>query len=222
MEARRGQTAIEYVMIVGGAILFVVLVVLIIRSGVIARATTDVEQKSGDYLDKYGRPYLFFDDFGSIGGTNSKWNNTGGVWLIQNGKLVVPAVVDASIYTRSVFTNFTMEFKAQRTAGTTLGVRFRRRGTSYYQLEVNPGISQMTLTGNGVFQSASDAAIAAVASSEVRFSIRAYGDIIQVFVNGNLLIDTIDPAPLLSGQIGLYADAGTQAQFDDVRVYSEE
>ncbi len=216
---RKGQTAIEYLFIVGGAIMFVVLVVIIIRSGVLSSGTRDVEEKSGDYLQVYGKPYLFFDNFDSDSASDQKWDNkTVHVWSAADGYYSVSTAEAGSALaiTRNSFSNFVAEvkFKADNFAGT--GIRFRTNnaGIGGYVLQFEA--TQISLSG----PSAPPAPIpfSPSANTLYTFSIEAIGDQITVYRDGTQIFSITD-STYSSGRIGIYSLPSDDGKFDHVRVW---
>ncbi len=133
-----GQTALEYIMIIGGAIMFVVIVVVIIRSGIIAGQTERVNQDVCAFEKKYLRPdIMMFDNFDA--GTASNWVPSSGDWAVINGAYTggPSDTIEDKTFSKTPFSNFTfvMKFRLKKganAAGNIGGVYLRHIDSSKY------------------------------------------------------------------------------------------
>ena len=225
-------------MIVGGAILFVVLVVIIIRQ-LTSKETLRITNDTIKLQDCLLRPgVLFFDNFDeAIAG---KWTSIRGSWAYQNGKLVqVQVGGQTAIYliNGKLFDNFTMEFRTKLnfdgTNGNYPGIVFRsnRLASNFYLVKIGRfDVSNVfflirkeyiTSKGSGsyTFESVEP-------EVEVTIKIRVYGQIMQIYLNGKKIGTSFPLTEYNSGLIGLIAassntNAALPAEFDTVCVYKE-
>ncbi|MFH1442610.1 MAG: hypothetical protein ABIG96_01115 [Candidatus Micrarchaeota archaeon] len=214
---KHGQTALEYIMIIGGAILFVVLIVIILRSGILARGVEDIEGKSDDYRDTYLKSYLVFENFNS--GTSKKWNSDACDWQVSGGKYGNQISGDCETFVQGYYDNFTLEFKVRNTnpggaPNALVGAYFRYAdSTDNYRVVMSGGT--VVLFQGAAAMGAGNPFVSAD-ENDVSVKVVATSSLISVFVEGQKYIEI--PSPTLHfGKIGL-ATFGTTATFDDVRV----
>lgn len=236
----RGQTALEYVLIVGGAILFVMLVVLILRSGIVTggsgKIATEVEKLSKCYT----RPNLiFFHNFDS--GTAGKWTNMTVGWVVENKKYVqantsgIPS--GALTLAKTDASNFTMEFKARLTApvasdkviGAAINSSFDGKKAYYIlfgDLGGGTGVFLYSIVNEIYTPVMLDNTIPLDITQEMVIKLKVYGTNIKVYVNGDLLRDWDVGERFGPGKLG-FVTLGTggagiaTAEFDDICVYKE-
>ncbi|MEK6954638.1 MAG: hypothetical protein AABX01_06510 [Candidatus Micrarchaeota archaeon] len=207
----RGQTALEYVMIIGGAIMFVVLVVIILRSGILSGGVADVQKKSEDYQKTYLQNYLVFENFNT--GTSKKWSPSPGP-TIQNGRLKLLSGEQFTV--QGTFTNFTLEATGKRTGGGgKFGVILRSLGTRSYQVYLDG--SNVVLIGNNALPASVPALFAYSDNIDATLKVAAYSNNIEVFVNGVSKFK-ITNADAFMGSAGVYTDGVTSAEFDSFRI----
>ncbi|MFH0971639.1 MAG: hypothetical protein V1835_03665 [Candidatus Micrarchaeota archaeon] len=223
MNKRKGQSAIEYVMIVGGAIMFVVLVVLILRSGVISHAINDLENKTGDFETKYIKNYLFYDDFDSPSATKNKWINLTGWWIVDKGVYNISAPSGGYKITnaRGRFGNFTIETRLRRTSGLSVGFGIRIRTNSSAP---NNGYILLVNTANTLF-------LGGVINQNLPgldltqwhyLKLKAEGNTFDLYIDGahyGPFSDTDNT--WMSGNIGLVIAPQDGAEFDYFRVWQD-
>ncbi|MBI5224866.1 hypothetical protein HY989_03270 [Candidatus Micrarchaeota archaeon] len=226
MAIKRAQTALEYLMIIAGAIALVIIVIVIIR-GVFNSGGAKTEIDTTTLDENYLRPYIFFDDFESKDATDSKW----GEHLFINSKTMVSdGTLMLGLYdfltTRSVFDNFTASFKVTnvpknpRWGGANyaeFSFVFRFNGTKSYNLSFNSYSGDLILSssGSGVIKSVNSQAVKDMYTGTVTFIIKVYGNRVWVYPyntkntpligfennnRGELLPDPVIP----SGAIGIY------------------
>ncbi|MFH1106974.1 MAG: hypothetical protein V1787_03690 [Candidatus Micrarchaeota archaeon] len=83
---RRGQTATEYLFMVGGIIFFAVFLFIAIKGELVPRLAGGTRADTASMLDEYGRPYQFYDNF--EGGVIKRWKQAGGNWRADNRELL--------------------------------------------------------------------------------------------------------------------------------------
>ncbi len=233
-EKSRGQTALEYMMIIGGGIMFVVLVVVIIRGGVVETTKNKVATDVDKYKDKYLGIYLFYDNFDS--GKSSLWKNVTGNWISQGGVYNQTSNPGGSpnylsTYINQYFDNFTLEFKF-RTTGTatkTIGVGLRNNpwnpGNNYF-LKFTSATKTVQLWNGGIQIGGTYSNPAIDFSQWTLVKIMAYGQDFKIYVNGGDPVGT----PQITGSdtafnkgfIGFFTYDGERAEFDDVRIWNEQ
>lgn len=81
---KRGQTATEYLVLVGGVIFFALFLFLILKGELLPHSVNQTGQAGGQFLDEFGKPYLFYDNFQTS--TALRWQDSGGDWKVMNGK----------------------------------------------------------------------------------------------------------------------------------------
>ena len=237
MAIKRAQTSLEYLMIIAGAIAFVILVIVILR-GVFstgeAKTTTDV----GTLDDNFLKSYIFYDDFDSFDATKNKWGQTDNYhptfW--SNGKLLIDQ--GAFILTRTVFSNFSISFKLSQiesgdgyvdtSSRAGLGIVFRFDGKKGYNISFEPIQNKTSLYNiNGVLiaQSENKLINSMTKTGEVFILIKVYGKNVKIYVNEekDLLIDAELPEPLIiAGTIGFFVtDIDKLLYIDDFKVWDE-
>lgn len=239
---RRGQTALEYTLIIGGAILFVVIIALLLRSGIIGNTTTKLKTDNEKLRNCFLETNLHYSNFDS--GPNPGWIPiSGNSWLFQNNKYLqnsfdLNPTVKASLYLDKVYSNFTMLFKGRVTSagGGYMGaiIRSDAAGGSKYVVRIKTNtVDLVKYVGAATFL-LKTAAITWDVKNEALVKIRAYGNSYKVYMNGEVLpIITHDdtgtaagPGPLVpyypSGFIGVGTFSGfTKAEFDDICLFRE-
>ncbi|MFH1442609.1 MAG: hypothetical protein ABIG96_01110 [Candidatus Micrarchaeota archaeon] len=249
MEKRkRAQTSFEYILIIGGAMLFTILVILIIRSGIISGQESKVTNDTETLSDCYLRPgVLFFDNFDSASAAN--WIPKAGTWAVQGNKYAQTAPTPASTryisLTNKVFDNFTMTFRARSTNAVTtnkfFGVVFHSSSSAntnymvfWWDSSGNTHNVYITKQKSATFTDRVfiDSAVVPglLKNGNPEFKIRVYGDTVKVYEDDRLILskDVGSSTFLLpvyySGQIGFLTwggIAGVTAEFDNICVYNE-
>ncbi len=82
----KGQTAMEYTILVAGALFFVLFAVLALRAGVFEQGTHRVASTSNNYLGNYAKSYLLFENFDDS--KADKFAPCGGSWAVANFRYV--------------------------------------------------------------------------------------------------------------------------------------
>ena len=198
----RGQTALEYVMIIGGAILFVVIIVIILRSGILRQGTQDIEEHASDFQETYLTNYLVYENFDS--GTSKKWTEKLCTWQATSGKYV-SATGDCISIVQGYYDNFTLEFKVRRTGGAPngeVGAIFRSDGTLANSYAVVLGNTDVRLLkdGGGVAQGLHG--IPDINAIDTEVKVKAYSTHFDVYVNGAKIFG-VDDATHMSGRAGV-------------------
>ncbi|MBI5224865.1 hypothetical protein HY989_03265 [Candidatus Micrarchaeota archaeon] len=233
---KRAQTALEYVMIVGGAIAFVILVVLIVRGNLIADSTNKLLKDRDAYTDTYLKIYLFRDSFENMQLSSSNWITAPPEYVPENGKLKMN--ITGSAVTRSVFKDFSLGFKVRTSEPTVkFGVFFRSNGNTMYKLEFDfsPGTKTIYLyeVNGGIntpLGSYSGPTIDSVATSEVPFMFTVIGDKFNLYPYNNrnsaILTRTLPGPYYKAGSAGTYIDSPPiltgNVYFDDFSLWDDE
>ncbi|MFH1200494.1 MAG: hypothetical protein V1708_05485, partial [Candidatus Micrarchaeota archaeon] len=90
---RRGQSASEYLIMVAGVIFVAVFLFLVIKGELVRGSTVRTSLVTGSYIDEYGKPYKFYDNFDT--NTSYKWQGrTDSDWRIREGALQRYAIND--------------------------------------------------------------------------------------------------------------------------------
>ncbi len=216
----RSQTALEYLFLVAGALLFVLFVVLILRGGILPRTTNKISEDVKSYFDKHARYYLFFENFDT--GTSYRWENDTEGWSVQNGVYVSPnsgkSVVGLTL------SNFSYTAFVDTSDFGTGGLVFRYRNrTNYYDVYVqdSPKTVYLRRIINGGGPAWTSKPITAEPRKGLYLRVDANGTNITVYVNNVAFISEIDSTanPDLEGRVGVEAIAGS-TKFDDVGIFS--
>jgi hypothetical protein len=182
------------------------------------------------------RPTLFVDNFND--GDYQNWLPVKGNWYVNNGALGAVYPCQGGEFYKIVagayeWKNYEFSFDMKRLQGWDAGgAIFRYSPNGYYRLEVHPntyyGGSFRLMRVNSANEETwfVDQPASFDAASWHRFRVRLYGPRIQVWVvnppNDILLVDYMDPNPLLNGKIGFLEAAGaicpTEVIHDNVEV----
>lgn len=237
---KRAQTAIEYIFILGGAIMFVVIVVLIIRGNIFGTQPNKINQDLGN-LTKclIHENLLLYDNFDE--GSDANWFNKTPAWYFQNKiynqteKPLFGAIGHRITLTRKIMSNFTMLLKVKLNSGiqTYAGAILRSdpAGYKYYLVIVGTlaggqsyvGLLRRTgINGHAAITSAQWSP--GIYNNETQLQIQANGTRIKVLVNNIQRIDFnfLPPTPVYqAGSAGLITfSANSVAEFDDVCIYN--
>ncbi len=83
---KRAQTTTEYLFLVIGIIVFVVLVYTLLQGNLVSKSTEKTQAGLGDFL-KTGERLYFFENFDS--GTATRWTEISGNWAVSNKEYVI-------------------------------------------------------------------------------------------------------------------------------------
>mgnify|MGYP001578287605 CR=1 FL=1 len=236
MANKRAQTALEYIMIVGGAIAFVILVVLIVRGNLIADSTNKLLKDRDAYTDTYLKIYLFRDSFENPALSGGNWISAPVGVVPESGKLKMN--VSGSAVTRSVFKDFSLGFKVRTSDPANIfGVFFRSDSNKMYKLEFSPTANTVTLyevsggvkTSIGLPYADTGSLISSIASSEVPFMFTVIGDKFNLYPyndrNPAILTRTLPGTYYKVGSAGPYIDSppipAGNVYFDDFSLWDD-
>ncbi len=224
-----GQTALEYIMIIGGAIMFVVIVVVIIRSGIIAGQTEKVGEDVCKFQDKYLQPdIMIFDNFNSDETKN--WQPSAGTWQVINNAYIggsTPGTDDETFTFRS-FSNFSVIIKVrQNVIGASDGIgMYFRNGTGAYVLEMAgaAGDDAIAIKKVGGATLYSGTLVNGDFNNWVVLKLRAKGNTIELYqeikCKDNFIV-SISDSSYTYGKFGLFSIDDDSIEVDDFIVYLE-
>lgn len=178
-------------------------------------------------------PPLFGDDFMHVAGDLGQWEIVRGTWTIHAEKnpirsanpfSIVGSGTDALIAAGHWFwRNYELRASVLPLRQSAFGlVVCQAAGRTGYALEWRPApadqepMLQLKRTVDGAETVLAEVAQRFQADRWVRLSIRQIEGFFQVEVDGTVLLEAVDPAPLLGGRIGLWTAGRAGAVFDDV------
>ncbi|MFH1200220.1 MAG: hypothetical protein V1708_04075, partial [Candidatus Micrarchaeota archaeon] len=225
--ARRGQTSLEYLMIVVAFIIVIVVVFMLIRGNLVVNATGNAANKANQSLYN-SKSYLFFDNFDT--GSSARWQTKSGVWQVAAQEylqtLTTQDVFKLSIAGDAGWYNYASEAMMMKTESAQGGGQF----IGGVSARVNPDTLarySCYLSSDGAiqllkFSSLSDYA-PPLAAGTVTYSegmhslaITVTGDSIACFYDGLAAASATD-AELVTGMTGIDAYAATSV--DEIRVW---
>ncbi len=218
--SRKAQAATEYLMLLGGALLFVLFVILMLRGNILPSSTNKIESDVKSYLDKYSGEYVFFDNFDSD--SADRWIPESGTWKAANHEYFGTGAGQS--YIDLTLVNFSYNAKVRSTQGP-VGLIFRRlNSTNYYSLGLTPSGSQVSVSLDKVVRGTSGNILPPTVvdgdlSKGVFVRLDVQADFVSVYINtvkvgGNYTDTSFD-----AGLFGLYvANADQQAFFDNLYI----
>ncbi len=121
---RRGQTASEYLFMVGGVIFFAVFIFIIIKGELLPGAVNRARSGSASLIDEYGKPYQFYESFDS--GKLLRWKTTGGTWKVDKYELVQQAAGKSfALAGDAGWDNYAVRVELNRDVSPIAGIAFR-------------------------------------------------------------------------------------------------
>ncbi|MBU1197176.1 hypothetical protein KJ765_01550 [Candidatus Micrarchaeota archaeon] len=214
----RGQTATEYLFLIGGAILFVLLIILMLRGSVISSSSHKISADMDRFFNDYARYYLFYESFDS--GNAYRWTPDQGTWGIENSEYLGIGAGNSTVAV--TLHNFSMNAFIRTSSNG--GLIFRKRNASnYYAVMVNVGNTvQLTRTTDGnTALLAGPAAFTGDLQEGVYLRADANGTNVTIYVNNIAYLSVNDlTEPLRLGHIGVTSPVDAQAVFfDNIRVF---
>lgn len=227
---RRSQTAIEYLLLIGGGLLFVTLIILILRGNLFPSASNKIQLDMQTYFNQYAREYLFVDTFDT--NAADRWIPVGGSWSAQNkefsGTGAGLSYVDLTLSNFS----YTALVRSSGPVGKA-SLLFRMQSSSaFYSLDLANSGSQLTATLSKTVSGVSSPifgpyTVNADLSKGVYARVDANGTNFSVYLNNQPVnlpkfwaSDRSGATPpYLEGLVGVAdSQAGEQAFFDDVYI----
>ena len=212
----RGQAALEYLLLIGGVLLFIVFILVLLRGGLLPKTTNKISSDVESFYDKWARYYLFFDNFDT--GTSYRWENDTTAWSVQNTKYVSTGSGKSMV--ERTLSNFSINAFVQTSS--TFGFVLRYRNASnYYNATLNSGGTAQLIRysnsnpGGLVLDSGTPAEIPDMAAGAY-FRVDANGTNFTVFVNNQLVFWEEDASEPL-GWFGVYSSGASVV--DDVYVF---
>lgn len=217
-KGKKAQTSMEYIMIAGGAILFVVVVILILRGGVLSETPAKIRTDLDKYKDKYLGTYLLFDNFDA--GLSRKWTpDSPAAWTVVDGVYTSAADAPHTSLSRFIFSNFTFEVKMRQDPvgnGGGVGIVFRKNDLHRYEVLVDDGLVHFMKDGVSLHN------YAAPANEWIMVKLKAKGldFTITVTTSAGTSEESFTDSDNYAGKFGFvtYSDKG---EFDDLRVWQE-
>ncbi|MBU1197175.1 hypothetical protein KJ765_01545 [Candidatus Micrarchaeota archaeon] len=224
LNGKRAQTAMEYTFLIAGALLFVLLVFIMLRSGVFTASEHNIGHQTGTFLDEYGKSYLCYDNFEKTQARN--WEPVSGSWSVQNREY---AQLDNG---GSGFVSFVQcapsDFSYQgliRTMGGLegAGLIFRAQNTSnYYQvvlLAASETINLQLVQDSGVtmLDTCSTCFDGALLGTGLTVRVDVFGNQLTVYVNDVQKLTATDNT-FSEGLLGVYSVK--EGFFDSIRACS--
>ncbi|MFQ6100830.1 MAG: SdrD B-like domain-containing protein [Anaerolineae bacterium] len=184
-----------------------------------------------DYITPHGcRALRFLDNFNDDNAAG--WTTTGGTWSVSNGVYRQtantgsggPGYVGVFAYTGDTgWRDYSLDLMMRSTDNDLFGVIFRHQSDdTYYRFAWGEDYGG---TGRRLerFNGGAPTTLASDATPYRRgrwyhVEVRVEGAWIRVYVDGALLFDVVDSAPLLSGNVALYNNYNAGTYFDDISV----
>ena len=144
------------------------------------------------------------------------WNVTGGVYYLSGSSGPTGSTLDAT----DSWGDYVFDADVRTDTGSNRTVIFRYVDTdTHYKIVMRPArliLSRHTFASDTTLALATGLSF----SSGTWYGIRTVADgaDIQVYVDGEKLIDVTDPDPILSGPVGLRAETNEECLFDNVKV----
>ena len=181
------------------------------------------------YVLPDGCAALLLEDAFNRASLSADWNAEKGTWDIQSpaGYARVTTDTTDAVLVRSDFSagDFSYSAMIQSVDSTSSrGLVFRYQdSTRYYRLRLRQGDGGNSIDLEKISGTVSSLITAPITPATNRWyhvEARAEEDRLRVYLDGVLLFDVRDPAPLLTGSLGFYANncAANSCRFDDVFV----
>ncbi|HLC48155.1 MAG TPA: hypothetical protein VJI13_03700 [Candidatus Norongarragalinales archaeon] len=188
LSKKRAQTSFEYIMIIGGAILFTVIVVVIIRSGILSGEGGKIANDTEKLSDCYLRPgVIFFENFDN--GDVGRWEIMSGVWNFQNQKLMKSNSGTIRIR-NTLFDNFTVELNMKNSShlkSRKMGITFHSdKDASFYSSVMLEVIGTTSIISFYDGESMIEAYMIphSVFGNELRLKVTVSGKSVKAYLNG--------------------------------------
>lgn len=214
---QKGQTAMEYVFLIAGSLLFVTLILLALRGGVFMQGGQRVNETTNSFLDLYGKNYVFFDNFDS--GSADQWEPVSGTWAVENKEYA--QLEDSAEYlslAKKTGSNFSYQGRFRKDNAGYASLVFRaQNATYYYEFSVERGVAYFYEHASGTTQTLAQAPFPLTGppySGTLR--VDAYGTAFTFYVDGTPVFGgPVSDSTFSEGQFGAATDGA--GFFDDLK-----
>lgn len=226
MRATKGQTVVEYALLVGLVVL--VLILILSMTGNVIRGAFCSVVNSLSPKSALGCSAYFSEDFNDMSDWRTVYGNAN--WALEDGNLVMTGGDQRMINTTPLPDDYKIILdSAQIKAGPGYGILFRQsqNGSSYsgYSFQVDPGLGNKFAfrrydrngaeLGTPLAVSAPHGSFDWHAPHKVEVVVK--GSTYSAYIDGNLVLTATDTT-YKSGQVGLRTWTGTQAVFGHMTV----
>ncbi|MCR4280292.1 MAG: FG-GAP-like repeat-containing protein, partial [Candidatus Komeilibacteria bacterium] len=170
---------------------------------------------------------LLFDNFSQPNIDTNKWNVIGGSWDINNGSLrITSSAPDQMVLSNSTINRSSFAFSADLKSPDRdrFGLITNYVNGSHYRFETanndygSGNYKGVRLYKNNTVVAENYVDWAYAQNVFYRFKAIKAGNILQLYIDGQLLLEYQDPSPLPDGRVGFYSNHSTPTYFDNAIV----
>ncbi len=215
----RSQSAVEYVFLVAGGLLFVMLAIIILRGGIFGESPKRINETTNSFITNYGHNYLCFDNFDAE--TLDRYTVYSGAWRFNDRKLTADAAQEGLLMGDCHLGNFSLSVKVKRAAVGSAGIVFRAlNSTSSYNLTVDSGGSvKITVSPDNSLVNSGTLPVGVTLANGFTVRLDVYDHDFSVYVNGAAVpgLSPVSDSTYIAGLAGFYSSAGGAgySEFDD-------